>query len=135
MVNTLASVTIIFCGYTLTLSGIYYIMRSVKTVHSSPNRVQEYEWRCHQMANIKSAKKRILVIATKTARNRAIKSAVKTQIKKVRFAVEHHDKAAATTALTAAYKSIDKATSKGIFHKNAAARKKSSLTRLVNAMA
>ena len=87
------------------------------------------------MANIKSAKKRILVIATKTARNRAVKSAVKTQIKKVRFAVEANDKAAATVALVNAVKAIDKATSKGIFHKNAAARKKSTLTRLVNSVA
>ena len=87
------------------------------------------------MANIKSAKKRTLVIATKTARNRAIKSAVKTQIKKVRFAVEANDQAAAKVALVNAVKAIDKATAKGIFHKNAAARKKSSLTRLVNTLA
>ena len=87
------------------------------------------------MANIKSAKKRILVIATKTARNRAIKSAVKTQIKKVRFAVEAGNKAEAQTALVVAVKAIDKATAKGVFHKKAAARKKSTLARLVNAVA
>ena len=87
------------------------------------------------MANIKSAKKRILVIATKTARNRAIKSAVKTQIKKVRFAVEANDQNAAKLALVNAVKAIDKAAAKGVFHKNAAARKKSTLTRLVNAVA
>lgn len=89
----------------------------------------------HTMANIKSAKKRILVIATKTARNRAIKSAVKTQIKKVRFAVEAGNKAEAQKALVVAVKAIDKATAKGVFHKNAAARKKSTLARLVNAVA
>ena len=89
----------------------------------------------HTMANIKSAKKRILVIATKTARNRAIKSAVKTQIKKVRFAVEAGNKEEAQKALVVAVKAIDKATAKGIFHKNAAARKKSTLARLVNAVA
>lgn len=87
------------------------------------------------MANIKSAKKRILVIATKTARNRAIKSAVKTQIKKVRFAVKEGNKANAQQALIIATKAIDKATSKGVFHKNAAARKKSTLARLVNSVA
>ena len=87
------------------------------------------------MANIKSAKKRILVIATKTARNRAIKSAVKTQIKKVRFAVEAENKVEAQAALVVATKAIDKATAKGIFHKKAAARKKSTLARLVNALA
>lgn len=87
------------------------------------------------MANIKSAKKRILVIATKTARNRAIKSAVKTQIKKVRFAVEAGNKVEAQAALVVAAKAIDKATAKGIFHKKTAARKKSTLARLVNAVA
>lgn len=87
------------------------------------------------MANIKSAKKRILVIATKTARNRAIKSAVKTQIKKVRFAVEANDQNAAKVALVNAVKAIDKAAAKGVFHKNAAARKKSTLARLVNTIA
>ncbi len=87
------------------------------------------------MANIKSAKKRILVAATRTARNRAIKSAVKTAIKKVRVAASLGDKAAAQTAFVAATKSIDKAQAKGIFHKNTAARKKSSLARLVNSVA
>jgi len=87
------------------------------------------------MANIKSAKKRILVIATKTARNRAIKSAVKTQIKKVRFAVEAGNKADAQTAFVVAVKAIDKAAAKGVFHKKAAARKKSTLARLVNTVA
>ena len=87
------------------------------------------------MANIKSAKKRILVIATKTARNRAIKSAVKTQIKKVRFAVEANDQNAAKVALVNAVKAIDKAAAKGVFHKNAAARKKSTSARLVNTIA
>ncbi len=87
------------------------------------------------MANIKSAKKRILVIATKTARNRAIKSAVKTQIKKVRFAVEAGNKVEAQAALVVATKAIDKATAKGIFHKKTAARKKSTLARLVNTVA
>lgn len=88
-----------------------------------------------QMANIKSSKKRIKVIATKTARNRAIKSAVKTYIKKVTVAVANNDKAAADANLKVAIKAIDKACAKGIFHKNAAARKKSSLTRLVNTVA
>ncbi|MGL4344083.1 MAG: 30S ribosomal protein S20 [Cellulosilyticaceae bacterium] len=87
------------------------------------------------MANIKSAKKRIKVIATKTARNRATRSAVKTYIKKVVTAAKANDLAAAKASLPVAIKAIDKATAKGIFHKNAAARKKSTLTRLVNAIA
>ncbi|MBN2221666.1 MAG: 30S ribosomal protein S20, partial [Vallitaleaceae bacterium] len=80
------------------------------------------------MANIKSAKKRVLVTATKTMRNKSIKSKVKTSIKKVIVAVEAKDKAAAGVALQAAIKEISMATSKGIFHKNTAARKVSRLT-------
>lgn len=87
------------------------------------------------MANIKSAKKRILVIATRTARNRSIKSAVKTQMKKVRLAVKEGNKEAATQALSVAQKAIDKACAKGVYHKNTAARKKSTLARLVNSVA
>ncbi len=87
------------------------------------------------MANIKSAKKRIKVIATKTARNRAIKSAVKTYTKKVVVAANEGNKELAQTQLRVAVKSIDQATAKGIFHKNTAARKKSTLARLVNQIA
>ena len=87
------------------------------------------------MANIKSAKKRILVTETKTARNKAIRSEVKTSIKKVEAAVAANDKAAAQEALPVAIAEISKATSKGIFHKNTAARKVSRLTKAVNALA
>ncbi len=87
------------------------------------------------MANIKSAKKRIKVIATKTARNRSISSAVKTYSKKVVAAAQKGDKALAQNQLKVAFKAIDKATAKGIFHKNTAARKKSSLARMVNQVA
>ena len=69
------------------------------------------------MANIKSAKKRIKVINTKTERNKAIKTKVKTYIKKVEAAIAANDKAAASEALTACISEISKATSKGIFHK------------------
>ena len=75
------------------------------------------------MANIKSAKKRILVNRTKAERNKSIKSGVKTAIKKVYAAIDAKDKAAATAALTEAIATIDKATTKGIYHKNNAARK------------
>ncbi len=87
------------------------------------------------MANIKSAKKRIKVIATKTARNRAIKSAVKTYIKKVNAAVAQNDATLAQANFKVAAKAIDKAAAKGIFHKKAAARKKSTLARLINTVA
>ncbi len=87
------------------------------------------------MANIKSAKKRILVAEARTARNKAIKSKVKTSIKKVDAAVAAKDKEAAKAALIAATAEIDKATSKGVFHKNTASRKVSRLSRAVNGIA
>ncbi len=87
------------------------------------------------MANIKSAKKRILVTETRTARNKAIKSEVKTNIKKVEAAVTANDKAAATAALTEAVKKIEMAGSKGVYHDNTVSRKVSRLTKLVNKLA
>lgn len=87
------------------------------------------------MANIKSAKKRIKVIETKTARNKGIKSKVKTEIKKVHAAVEANDKAKAQESLLVAISEIDKAKAKGIFKKTTAARKISRLTKLVNKVA
>ena len=66
------------------------------------------------MANIKSAKKRILVNRTKAERNKAIKSSVKTAIKKVNAAVVAKDKEAAAAALLNATSVIDKATKKGV---------------------
>ena len=86
------------------------------------------------MANIKSAKKRILVNRTKAARNKSIKSATKTAIKKVYAAIDAKDKEAAKAALLAATSTIDKATSKGIYHKNNASRKFSRLNLAVNKM-
>lgn len=86
------------------------------------------------MANIKSAKKRILVTRTKAARNKSIKSAVKTSIRKVDAAVALKDKAAAEAALTEAIATISKATSKGVYHKNNCARKVSRLTKAVNSI-
>lgn len=87
------------------------------------------------MANIKSAKKRILVNRTKAERNKAIKSGVKTASKKVVAAIEAGDKAAAQEALVAATAVIDKATAKGVYHKNTASRKVSRLAQAVNKMA
>ena len=87
------------------------------------------------MANIKSAKKRILVIETKTARNKAIKSKVKTYVKKVETAVANKDVEAAKAVLPEAISVINKAGSKGVYHKNTCARKISSLTKAVNELA
>ena len=87
------------------------------------------------MANIKSAKKRIRVNATKAARNKSIRTSVKTAIKKVVVATENNNVEEAKAELVNAIAAIDKATTKGIFHKKTAARKKSSLTKKVNAIA
>ncbi len=87
------------------------------------------------MANIKSAKKRILVNRTKAERNKSIKSAVKTSIKKVEAAVAAKDKEAAAAALTVAISTIDKAETKGVYHKNNASRKVSRLSKAVNSIA
>ena len=87
------------------------------------------------MANIKSAKKRILVNRTKAERNKAIKSGVKTSVKKVNAAIAANDKEAAKAALVAATATINKAATKGVFHKNTASRKVSRLALAVNKMA
>ena len=84
------------------------------------------------MANIKSAQKRIRVAAKRQARNKHIKSTTKTAIKKVNVAAGAGDKEYTNTALVQAISAIDKAVSKGVYHKNTAARKKSRLTKMVN---
>lgn len=87
------------------------------------------------MANIKSAKKRILVTEVRTARNKSIRSEVKTSIKKVEATVAAKDQEAAKAALAVAISTIESAASKGVYHKNNAARKVSRLTKLVNTVA
>ncbi|MBR6222225.1 MAG: 30S ribosomal protein S20 [Lachnospiraceae bacterium] len=84
------------------------------------------------LANIKSAKKRIKVIEKKTLRNKMIKSEIKTYVKKVEEAIAAGDKAAASDALLKVTSKLDKAKSKGVFHKNTAARKVSRLAQAVN---
>ena len=86
------------------------------------------------MLNIKSAKKRVRVIAAKTAQNKAFKSALKTEIKKADAAVETNA-ADKEQAVRVAIKKIDQAAAKGILKKNTASRKKSSLARKLNASA
>ena len=85
------------------------------------------------MPNIKSAKKRVLVSATKQARNKSANSALKTALKKANVAIETNaeDKEA---AVKLAVKKIDQAVAKGLLHKNNAARKKSRFTKMLNAM-
>ena len=89
----------------------------------------------YRLANIKSAKKRILVNETKAARNKAIKSKVKTAVKKVEAAVAQKDTEAAKTALHTAIVEISKAGSKGVYHKNTVSRKIARLTKAVDSLA
>ena len=79
------------------------------------------------MANIKSAKKRIKVINKKTARNKDIKSALKSQLKKFDAAVEANENV--ETALKETVSAVDKAVTDGIIHKNKANRKKAQLAK------
>ncbi len=83
------------------------------------------------MPNIKSAKKRVKVIATKTARNKAAKSALRTAIKKANVAIDA-SAADKDVVVREAVKKIDQAAAKGIIHKNTAARKKSAFALKLN---
>ena len=87
------------------------------------------------MAHSKSSKKRIFIGERNANRNQAIKSRVKTFVKKVLSAVEAKNVDEAKTALQVAYKELDKAVTKGVVKKNTASRKKSRLAVKVNALA
>lgn len=84
------------------------------------------------MPNIKSAKKRVKVISAKTMQNKALNSALKTQIKKANAAIDSNasDKEA---AVRAAVRKIDQAAAKGIIHKNNAAHRKAALDKKLHA--
>lgn len=84
------------------------------------------------MPNIKSAKKRVKVIAAKTLQNKAINSQLKTEIKKANAAIEANAENK-ETAVRVAVKKIDQAAAKGILHKNTAARRKSALDKKLRA--
>lgn len=86
------------------------------------------------MANIKSAKKRVIVNQKKADRNKSVRSRVKTYVKKVYEAIDAGDKAAAAEALRVATKELDKAAAKGVYHKNTTSRKVSRLAQAVNKM-
>lgn len=83
------------------------------------------------MPNIKSAKKRVKVIAAKTLRNKSLNSSLKTSIKKANAAIDNNANEK-SEAVKVAVKRIDQAVSKGILHKNTAARKKSKLVKKLN---
>lgn len=87
------------------------------------------------MANIKSAKKRVLVAEANRQRNVAFKSSIKTAMKKALSLASSDDKDALNSALSKVYQLCDKAVVKGILHKNTAARKKSRLTLAIKKLA
>jgi len=87
------------------------------------------------LPNIKSAKKRVLVNATKAAQNKAQKSELKTNLKKFDAAVAEGDRSEADIAYKVAVKAVDQAAAKGLLHKNNAAHKKSAMTIKLNKMA
>ena len=87
------------------------------------------------MANIKSAKKRVLIAEANRQKNVAFKSSIKTAVKKVLELAQGEDKEALNSALSKVYQLCDKAVSKGILHKNTAARKKSRLVLAIKKLA
>lgn len=86
------------------------------------------------MANIKSAAKRVLLTQKATAKNRAAKSLMKTNIKKFDAAMSGGDSTEVGSAYKTAVKTIDRAATKGLIHKNKAARRKSALTKKLNSI-
>lgn len=88
----------------------------------------------NSLANIKSAKKRIKVIEKKTARNRMLKSALRTSLKKFNDAVDSNDAAKAQELYPLTVKRVDMACSKGLIHKNKANRTKSQLAGKLNTL-
>ena len=86
------------------------------------------------MAYIKQQKKRNLTNEKARIRNKSIRSATRTEIRKFREAVESGDKAAAEAQLRVASRKLDKAVTKGVFHRNSAANKKSNMARALNKM-
>ena len=85
------------------------------------------------MPNIKSAKKRVKIIEKKTLRNNMIKSGYKSAVRKFEEAIQAGKKEDANQLFIQATKKIDQACSKGVLHKNTAARKKSNLAKKINA--
>lgn len=86
------------------------------------------------MPNIKSAIKRTKTIEKRRAQRAGQKSALRTAIKRVDVAIANGDIETAKAALQQAGKQLDKAATKGLIHKNAAARKKSRLAKQVNGL-
>ena len=86
------------------------------------------------MANIKSSAKRALIIEKTTAKNKAAKSLMKTNVKKFDAAAAGNDRDMAEDAFKTAVKTVDRAATKNLIHKNKAARRKSAMTKKLNAL-
>lgn len=84
------------------------------------------------MANIKSAKKRVLIAAKRTERNKMVKSSLRTAVRKFSESVGSEN---GVQQLSLAFKALDKAASKGVIHKKTAARKKARLAKKLAAVA
>ena len=84
------------------------------------------------MANIKSQQKRVITNEKRRVRNQAVRSAVRTEVRKFRDLLNSGDKAAAEAQLRTASRILDKAVTKGVFHRNNAANKKSSMALAFN---
>ena len=93
---------------------------------------QQVSKEVNALPNTKQAVKRMRVTAKRTARNRHVKSTVKTSIRRFRDTLAEGNLEQAAARLQTAIKALDKAVSKGVIHKNAAARKKSRLTKHFN---
>ena len=87
------------------------------------------------MPNIKSAEKRVLISKALNEKNKAAKSVLKTNLKKFDAAVDSGNRDAAESAYKVAVKTVDRAATKGLIHKNKAAHRKSALTVKLNSMA
>jgi small subunit ribosomal protein S20 len=86
------------------------------------------------LANNKQSKKRILINETKRLRNRPYRSAARTYVKKAELAIRGGDQNVAATAVGDALSMLDRVASKGIIHRNNAARRKSRLMKKFNGM-
>jgi small subunit ribosomal protein S20 len=112
-----------------------YIRSSVSGFNAKQILLLNYDLEVYGLANIKSAKKRVITSQVRAERNKAVKSRVKTYIKKVEAAVAAKDTEAAKAALHTAIVEISKAGTKGVYHKKTVSRKIARLSKAVDAIA
>ena len=112
-----------------------YIRSSMSGFNAKQILLLNYDLEVYGLANIKSAKKRVITSQVRAERNKAVKSRVKTYIKKVEAAVAAKDTEAAKAALHTAIVEISKAGTKGVYHKKTVSRKIARLSKAVDAIA